>query len=184
VQVSLHSEARQNDNAGLPARFQEAKSRLLRCSSCPHTTRANMTTAQAVLPPSAISIFSTRNVLTFVGVWFAYHILKALYNISPLHPLNGIPGPKLAAATYLPEFYHDVVRYGCYTKEIAKMHEKYGEPHIDSLKGVDTNRVEPGPIVRISPHEVHCNDISFADEIYAVGGRKRDKPVHQINGSA
>lgn len=40
-----------------------------------------------------------------------------------------------------------------------------------------------GPIVRINPHEVHCNDISFADEIYAVGGRKRDKPVHQINGS-
>ena len=41
-----------------------------------------------------------------------------------------------------------------------------------------------GPLVRINPHEVHCNDVSFADEIYAVGGRKRDKPVHQINGSA
>ncbi|KAJ4343180.1 hypothetical protein N0V87_000402 [Didymella glomerata] len=125
-----------------------------------------MTTAQAVLPPSATSIISARNVLAFVGIWLAYHILKALYNISPLHPLSRIPGPKLAAATYLPEFYYDVVTYGCYTKEIAKMHEKYG------------------PIVRISPHETHCNDISFADEIYAVGGRKRDKPVHQINGSA
>jgi cytochrome P450 len=41
-----------------------------------------------------------------------------------------------------------------------------------------------GPIVRINPNEVHCSDITFADEIYAVGGRKRDKPVHQINGSA
>jgi len=41
-----------------------------------------------------------------------------------------------------------------------------------------------GPIVRINPNEVHCNDVSFADEIYAVGGRKRDKPLHQINGSA
>jgi hypothetical protein len=38
--------------------------------------------------------------------------------------------------------------------------------------------------VRINPNEVHCSDIAFADEIYAVGGRKRDKPVHQINGSA
>jgi hypothetical protein len=41
-----------------------------------------------------------------------------------------------------------------------------------------------GPIVRINPHEVHCSDIAFADEIYAVGGRKRNKPLHQINGSA
>lgn len=41
-----------------------------------------------------------------------------------------------------------------------------------------------GPIVRINPNEVHCNDINFADEIYTVGARKRDKPQHQINGSA
>ncbi|KAK8113857.1 hypothetical protein PG999_005926 [Apiospora kogelbergensis] len=39
------------------------------------------------------------------------------------------------------------------------------------------------PIVRISPNELHCNDINFGDEIYAVGGRKRDKPLHQVNGS-
>jgi hypothetical protein len=45
-------------------------------------------------------------------------------------------------------------------------------------------RLVLGPVVRISPNEVHCNDISFSDEIYAVGGRKRDKPLHQINGSA
>ena len=41
-----------------------------------------------------------------------------------------------------------------------------------------------GPIVRINPRETHCNDANFADEIYASGGRKRDKPIHQINGSA
>ncbi|KAK6218825.1 hypothetical protein LQW54_002751 [Pestalotiopsis sp. IQ-011] len=40
-----------------------------------------------------------------------------------------------------------------------------------------------GPIVRINPNEVHCNDPSFVDEIYAVGGRKRDKPIHQVNMS-
>ncbi|CAN9189290.1 unnamed protein product [Alternaria alternata] len=102
--------------------------------------------------------------LGLAGIWLAYKILEAIYNISPFHPLSGIPGPKLAAATYLPEFYHDVIRFGCYTKEIARMHKVYG------------------PIIRINPNEVHCDDISFADEIYAVGGRKRDKPVHQING--
>jgi len=40
-----------------------------------------------------------------------------------------------------------------------------------------------GPIVRINPDEVHCADYNFVDEIYAVGGRKRDKPIHQNSGS-
>ncbi|KAF2438309.1 cytochrome P450 [Karstenula rhodostoma CBS 690.94] len=106
------------------------------------------------------------SVFLLVGVWLLYQLLKALYNVSPLHPLSHFPGPKLAAATYLPEFYYDVVKFGCYTKEIGAMHEKYG------------------PLVRINPNEVHCNDIAFADAIYAVGGRKRDKPIHQVNGTA
>lgn len=125
--IALHSRARQNDNAGLSPRCKQAGSYLLHSSLRSFTTRANMTTPHAVLPPSATSVISTRNVVAVVGIWLAYHILKALYNISPLHPLSRIPGPKLAAATYLPEFYYDVVKYGCYTKEIAKMHEKYGE---------------------------------------------------------
>ena len=83
-----------------------------------------MATPQAV--PVA-SVLSTRNVLALVGVWVVYKVLQALYNISPFHPLSKIPGPKLAAATYIPEFWHDVVRFGCYSKEIRKMHEEYGE---------------------------------------------------------
>ncbi|KAG9253243.1 cytochrome P450 [Emericellopsis atlantica] len=98
--------------------------------------------------------------------WIVFKILQALYNISPLHPLSKVPGPKLTAATYWPEFYHDVILTGRFTHEIKKMHDEYG------------------PIVRINPHETHCADMAFADEIYAIGGRKRDKPIHQINGSA
>ncbi|EQB51687.1 cytochrome P450 [Colletotrichum gloeosporioides Cg-14] len=120
--------------------------------------------------PSSVDVsasyLSARSVLGLLSLWLVYQFFKALYNISPLHPLSGIPGPKLSAATYIPEFYHDVIRFGRYTREIHRMHEQYG------------------PIVRISPHEVHCNDANFSDEIYAVSGRKRDKPVHQINGSA
>ncbi|XEV07013.1 hypothetical protein FSHL1_012300 [Fusarium sambucinum] len=104
-------------------------------------------------------------VVTIVS-WFVYKIVEALYNISPLHPLSKVPGPKLAGATYLPEFYHDVILVGRYTHAIQKMHDKYG------------------PIVRINPNETHCSDMAFSDEIYAVGGRKRDKPFHQVNGSA
>ncbi|OLN82371.1 Trichodiene oxygenase 6 [Colletotrichum chlorophyti] len=112
------------------------------------------------------SYLTARNVLGLAGLWLVYQFFKALYNISPLHPLSHIPGPKLSAATYIPEFYHDVIRFGRYSNEIRRMHAQYG------------------PVVRINPNEVHCNDVSFSDEIYAVSGRKRDKPVHQINGSA
>ena len=44
-----------------------------------------------------------------------------------LHPSSSIPGPRLAAATYLPEFWHDVVMGGRYTYRIREMHEKYGQ---------------------------------------------------------
>jgi len=84
------------------------------------------TTPQAVPVPS---VLSTPNVLALAALCIAYKVLQALYNISPLHPLSKIPGPKLAAATYIPEFWHDVVRFGCYSKEIRQMHEEYGRCH-------------------------------------------------------
>lgn len=111
-------------------------------------------------------LLTAHNIGLLSLAWLAYHILKALYNVSPLHPLSHIPGPRLAAATYLPEFYYDVVKFGRYTSEIREMHKAYG------------------PLVRINPNEIHCNDINFSDEIYAVGGRKRNKPAHQVNGTA
>jgi cytochrome P450 len=37
-----------------------------------------------------------------------------------------------------------------------------------------------GPIVRISPDELHCNDAAFVDEIYAAAGRKRNKQAHNL----
>ncbi|KAH9905309.1 cytochrome P450 [Xylariomycetidae sp. FL2044] len=91
------------------------------------------------------------------GLWLAYHIARALYNISPLHPLSHIPGPKLAAMTIWYEIWFELVKFGRYSSEIKKMHESYG------------------PIVRISPDEVHTNDPSMVDEIYAAGGRRREK---------
>lgn len=63
---------------------------------------------------------------TIVAIYLGYKLLVILYNVSPFHPLSPIPGPKLAAATYLPEFYYDVICVGKYTTKIREMHEKYG----------------------------------------------------------
>ncbi|KUI69327.1 Trichodiene oxygenase [Cytospora mali] len=115
---------------------------------------------------SLTKLLTIHNIGLIILSWLAYHILKALYNVSPLHPLSHIPGPKLAAATYLLEFYYDVIKFGRYTSEIREMHKTYG------------------PLVRINPNEIHCNDINFSDEIYAAPGRKRNKPAHQVNGTA
>ncbi|KAI1122789.1 trichodiene oxygenase [Nemania abortiva] len=68
------------------------------------------------------------------------------------HPLAKFPGPKLAAVTRSFEAYYDVVCNGQYTFKIAEMHKKYG------------------PIVRISPYELHISDPGFHEKIYSREG--------------
>lgn len=84
-------------------------------------------TMQLLTPFSEMDMSSI--FLRLVAIVLVYHSIKILYNISPFHPLSAIPGPKLAAASYLPEFWHDAVRFGRYTHEIRKMHDKYGMSH-------------------------------------------------------
>ncbi|KAM0809196.1 hypothetical protein AB5N19_09539 [Seiridium cardinale] len=109
------------------------------------------------------SILSWTNLGRLAGLWIVYRIIRALYNVSPLHPLSHIPGPKVAAATFLYEGWYDLILGGRYTREIKRMHELYG------------------PVVRINPEELHFDDISFVDEIFAAGGRKRNKQLHFLN---
>ncbi|PKY05004.1 benzoate 4-monooxygenase cytochrome P450 [Aspergillus campestris IBT 28561] len=90
-------------------------------------------------------------------IWAALSLtVRTIYRLY-FHPLAGIPGPKLTAATHLVEFYHNVVRRGMFIWEIEKMHKQYG------------------PIVRINPREIHINDAHYYDEVYASGARVRDK---------
>ena len=93
-------------------------------------------------------------VTRLVGAAFILHLMRALYYISPYHPLFSFPGPRLAALTYYHEAIYDLWYKGGYTKAIKQMHEKYG------------------PIIRINPHELHCSDPEFSDSIY---GGERDK---------
>ncbi|KAF2971356.1 hypothetical protein GQX73_g2178 [Xylaria multiplex] len=69
------------------------------------------------------------------------------------HPLARFPGPKLAAVTRYVEAYYDVVCNGQYEFKIAEMHEKYG------------------PIIRISPHELHISDPNFFETLISRDGR-------------
>ncbi|RAL08788.1 cytochrome P450 [Aspergillus homomorphus CBS 101889] len=106
---------------------------------------------------------SRTGLLYLAGLWLLSRLVRAMYNISPFHPLSHIPGPRLAALTFLYEAWFDLILGGRYTREIQRMHEVYG------------------PVVRINPEELHFNDINFVDEIYATGKRKRNKQVHFLN---
>jgi hypothetical protein len=85
-----------------------------------------------------------------------YLLSIAIYRVF-LSPLSKIPGPLLAKLSYGYEFYYDVVNRGSYIWKVKQMHEKYG------------------PVVRISPHEVHIHDADFYEEIYSGSVRKRNK---------
>jgi hypothetical protein len=64
--------------------------------------------------------------IPLIGIYIVYHITRAIYNTSSLHPLSHIPGPKLAAATWLYECWFDLILGGMYTNEIKRMHDIYG----------------------------------------------------------
>ncbi|KAL4876358.1 cytochrome P450 [Aspergillus karnatakaensis] len=83
----------------------------------------------------------------------------AIYRLY-FHPLSHIPGPKLAAITHGYEFYFNVIKGGLFIWEVERMHKVYG------------------PIVRINPREVHIQDPTYYEEIYAPSSRKRSKDPH------
>ncbi|KAF2847374.1 cytochrome P450 [Plenodomus tracheiphilus IPT5] len=65
-----------------------------------------------------------------------------------LHPLAKFPGPKLAAATSWYEAYFEIVLKGQYSLQISKLHDQYG------------------PIIRVTPDELHIRDPRFFDQVY------------------
>ncbi|KAL9003590.1 MAG: hypothetical protein Q9188_003556 [Gyalolechia gomerana] len=100
-----------------------------------------------------------------------YCIALAIYRLY-FHPLAHIPGPKLAALTSWYEFYYDVVRPGRYVFKIRELHKQYG------------------PILRVSPREIHVADLSFLPQIYpptstttsSNSSHKRNKDIQQTRG--
>ncbi|PGH17767.1 hypothetical protein AJ79_00908 [Helicocarpus griseus UAMH5409] len=107
------------------------------------------------LEPTYYSDSSTIWLLTstlVIATIIFYTAAVAIYRIY-LHPLSHIPGPRLAAATHLYIFYHNWYRSGKLYLQTEKLHAKYG------------------PVVRISPTELHLSDPTNYDKIFHIGTR-------------
>ncbi|KAK3374604.1 cytochrome P450 [Podospora didyma] len=90
--------------------------------------------------------------LVVVTLYFIALIINRLI----LSPLAKFPGPRLAALSNWYEFYYDVIQQGKFTAHIRDLHKRYG------------------PIIRITPTELHIDDPEYFDTLYARSGR-RDK---------
>ncbi|KAI0503214.1 trichodiene oxygenase [Xylaria bambusicola] len=111
-----------------------------------------------VIPPSWQVIFAV-SMMYLAGMIF--------YRLK-LHPLARFPGPKLAAVTRGYEAYYDFVLNGKYTFKIKELHMKYG------------------PIIRISPHELHIHDHDFLNALYNHDSMKKyawSYDAHTAKGS-
>ncbi|CAH0020670.1 unnamed protein product [Clonostachys rhizophaga] len=96
-----------------------------------------------------IGLGATTIYLTYCAIWRLY-----------LSPIAHIPGPKLAALTHLYEMYYNNWLGGKYIWKIQELHDQYG------------------PIIRISPSDLHVGDPEFYDILYpsATSGRRANKP--------
>ncbi|ROW17019.1 hypothetical protein VPNG_01431 [Cytospora leucostoma] len=91
-----------------------------------------------------LNLLSWQSIVTTIVLYYATVALYRLY----LHPLAKFPGPKLAAVTRWYEGYYYLYLSGQYTFKIAELHKQYG------------------PIIRISPYELHVNVAAFFDTPY------------------
>lgn len=114
-----------------------------------------------------------------VLLWVVTESIRRLF----FHPLSHIPGPRLAALTWWYEFYYDVVLPGKYIFKIQALHREYGTFSFPSseLAGAkyETND-QAGPILRITPDEVHINDVGFLDTVYAGLRDKYEYPLKAL----
>lgn len=95
-----------------------------------------------------------------------YLVSLILYRLY-LHPLSGVPGPRLAAITSWYETYYDLFKTpgGQYWNKLDELHKGYG------------------PIIRINPNEVQIHDPEFYAQIYAGGSTKRHRYARSVSGN-
>lgn len=133
--------------------------------------------------PNFVSQTLCSAAFALLGLYLIGNVIYQLY----FSPLSKFPGPKLAAVTLGYEIYYDVFRWGKYYLEIRKMHEEYGKstqelqstsaPEQTLLNSMIRIDPIPGPIVRISPYELHVSDPDFIETLYSRSA-PRDKHAY------
>ncbi|RDW58578.1 cytochrome P450 [Aspergillus mulundensis] len=99
---------------------------------------------------------ATNLALTLCAVGIAYCLSLAVYRLW-LSAVSGFPGAFWPKVTFLYEFYYDWVHHGQYYRRIHEMHRQYG------------------PIIRVSPVEIHVEDPLFYHEMFVPANvRKAD----------
>lgn len=95
------------------------------------------------------------------------------------HSLRNIPGPRLAALTQWVETYYECFKApgGQFMWEYHKWHEKYGMSKRFRKQLLFAHDFAAGPLVRVSPNEVHIQDPTFYDTLYGQS-RHSDKLKH------
>ncbi|KAF2971661.1 hypothetical protein GQX73_g1881 [Xylaria multiplex] len=102
-----------------------------------------------------------------VGCGTLYTLVLGIYRVY-FSPLASIPGPRLAALTGWVEAYYELIHGegGQFMFKYREWHEKYG------------------PIIRITPNEVHIQDASFFETLYATKpATKRPDLAHRFNNA-
>jgi hypothetical protein len=61
-----------------------------------------------------------------VAIYIVAHRIYRIFYDLYLHPLAHIPGPRLAAITYLYQTYYSLVGGSRFFIQIGKLHEQYG----------------------------------------------------------
>lgn len=105
----------------------------------------------------------------------AYRVIYNLY----WHPLAHFPGPKLAGATYLYQTYFSLVGGSLYYIQIADLHKQYGKtrPRLYySTCSCSFKFCHLGPVIRITPDEIHLSDPDNYEILHCVG-TKYAKPL-------
>ncbi|KAE8373395.1 cytochrome P450 [Aspergillus bertholletiae] len=108
--------------------------------------------------PTAPAFYIT---ITVVILTVAYAFILAFYRLF-LSPIAAFPGPPLARLTYLTQWYYDWVKDGQYYVQVEEMHKKYG------------------PIVRVTPNELHIRDPDFYSKLYVAGAVRKSDAYHRF----
>lgn len=88
----------------------------------------------ALLIPIQDGLSSSSTLLRFCALalvsWILYGAALAIFRLY-FSPISHIPGPKLAAMTQYYESYYDLIvgGGGNFTRQIKKIHDKYGTVH-------------------------------------------------------